>query len=85
MSLVQSTTSHRRLSLGYESQSAFSTAFKWVMGCSARQYSRGRNPASPSHWYQQARLSHVARLANCRLNGVTGKKSLFRIERTVCE
>lgn len=31
-------------SLGYESESAFSTAFKRVMGCSPRQYSRGRNP-----------------------------------------
>ncbi|MEA2260491.1 MAG: hypothetical protein QOJ51_3316 [Acidobacteriaceae bacterium] len=52
------------LSLGYESESAFSTAFKRVMGCSTRQYSpppqrakivlagspgHGRNPASPSH------------------------------------
>jgi AraC-like DNA-binding protein len=37
------------LSLGYESESAFSTAFKTVMGCSPRQYSRGRNPASLSH------------------------------------
>ena len=37
------------LSLGYESESAFSTAFKRVMGCSPRQYSRGRNPASASH------------------------------------
>ena len=36
------------LSLGYESESAFSTAFKRVMGCSPRQYSRGRNLASPS-------------------------------------
>jgi AraC-like DNA-binding protein len=35
-------------SLGYESDSAFSTAFKRVMGCSPRQYSRGRNPASSS-------------------------------------
>jgi AraC-like DNA-binding protein len=31
------------LSLGYESESAFSTAFKRVMGCSPRQYGRGRN------------------------------------------
>jgi AraC-like DNA-binding protein len=30
------------LSLGYESESAFSTAFKRVMGCSPRQYSRQR-------------------------------------------
>jgi AraC-like DNA-binding protein len=37
------------LSLGYESESAFSTAFKRVMGCSPRQYSRGRNSPSPSH------------------------------------
>ena len=29
-------------SLGYESESAFSTAFKRVMSCSPRQYSRGR-------------------------------------------
>jgi AraC-like DNA-binding protein len=35
-------------SLGYESESAFSTAFKRVMGCSPRQYSRDRKPASPS-------------------------------------
>ena len=31
------------LSLGYESESAFSTAFKRVMGCTPRQY--GRDPA----------------------------------------
>ncbi len=37
------------LSLGYESESAFSTAFKRVMGRSPRQYSRGRNPASAAH------------------------------------
>jgi AraC-like DNA-binding protein len=36
------------LSLGYESESAFSTAFKRVMGCSPRQYGRGRSPASSS-------------------------------------
>jgi AraC-like DNA-binding protein len=36
------------LSLSYESESAFSTAFKRIMGCSPRQYSRGRNPASSS-------------------------------------
>jgi AraC-like DNA-binding protein len=35
------------LSLGYESESAFSTAFKRVMDCSPRQYGRGRNPPSP--------------------------------------
>ncbi len=38
------------LSLGYESDSAFSTAFKRVMGSSPRRYGRGRNPAaSPPH------------------------------------
>lgn len=36
------------LSLGYESESAFSTAFKRVMGHSPRQYGRGRAPASLS-------------------------------------
>lgn len=36
------------LSLGYESESAFSTAFKRVMGCSPRQYSRGGPAASPA-------------------------------------
>jgi AraC-like DNA-binding protein len=35
------------LSLGYESESAFSTAFKRVMGSSPRQHGRGRQPASP--------------------------------------
>ena len=34
------------LALGYESESAFSTAFKRVMGCSPRQYGRGRTPAA---------------------------------------
>lgn len=34
------------LSLGYESESAFSTAFKRVMGVSPRQYSRGSTPNS---------------------------------------
>ncbi len=33
-------------SLGYESESAFSTAFRRVMGCSPRQYGRGRNGAA---------------------------------------
>jgi AraC-like DNA-binding protein len=32
--------------LGYESESAFSTAFKRVMGCSPRQYSRDQSPTS---------------------------------------
>jgi AraC-like DNA-binding protein len=37
------------ITLGYESESAFSTAFKRVMGCSPRQYGRGRIQASTSH------------------------------------
>lgn len=36
------------LSLGYESESAFSKAFKRVMGCSPRQYARGCNPSAAS-------------------------------------
>ena len=36
------------LSLGYVSESAFSKAFRRVMGCSPRQYRRGRNSVSPS-------------------------------------
>ena len=35
------------LSLGYESESAFSTAFKRVMGCSPRQYGRTREAMQP--------------------------------------
>ena len=34
------------LSLGYESESAFSTAFKRVMGCSPRHYSNGQHRAA---------------------------------------
>jgi AraC-like DNA-binding protein len=45
------------LSLGYESESAFSTAFKRVMGCSPRQYGRGGNLVSPAHRdYEGARV-----------------------------
>jgi len=52
------------LSLGYESESAFSTAFKRVMDCSPRQYSRGGNPHVPSFGEAEAapadRLDDVA-------------------------
>jgi AraC-like DNA-binding protein len=34
------------LSAGYESESAFSTAFKRVMGCSPRQYGRSQTPSA---------------------------------------
>lgn len=44
------------LSLGYESESAFSTAFKRVMGCSPRQHGRGRAPASAPHREEIIRL-----------------------------
>jgi len=46
------------LSLGYESESAFSTAFKRVMGCSPRQYSRGRTPASLSYLKAEAAVAN---------------------------
>jgi AraC-like DNA-binding protein len=48
------------LSLGYESESAFSTAFKRVMGVSPRQYGRGRSSASPS--YGEGGTARVGRL-----------------------
>jgi AraC-like DNA-binding protein len=48
------------LSLGYESESAFSTAFKRIMGSSPRKYKRGRNPASPSP--SQGKAAHASRL-----------------------
>ena len=35
------------LSLGYDSESAFSTAFKRVMGCSPRRYSREKEAEAP--------------------------------------
>ncbi len=37
------------VSLGYNSESAFSTAFRRVMGCSPREYARSRLPASSRH------------------------------------
>jgi AraC-like DNA-binding protein len=48
------------LSIGYESESAFSTAFRRVMGCSPRQYTRARNLASPSHGEREG--AHARRL-----------------------
>ncbi|TKT69917.1 AraC family transcriptional regulator [Aquamicrobium sp. LC103] len=35
------------IALGYESESAFSTAFKRVMGCAPRQFGQGRPPVAP--------------------------------------
>jgi AraC-like DNA-binding protein len=42
------------LSLGYESESAFSTAFKRVTGRSPRQYGRGRASAASIDSQQRA-------------------------------
>ncbi|MGC2161546.1 MAG: AraC family transcriptional regulator [Silvibacterium sp.] len=44
------------VSLGYESESAFSKAFKRVMGCSPRQYRRGRSLAAPASRDREAAL-----------------------------
>ncbi|HEX3983042.1 MAG TPA: AraC family transcriptional regulator [Acidisoma sp.] len=41
------TVSAIALSLGYESESAFSTAFKRIMGCSPREYGRGPHGRGP--------------------------------------
>lgn len=43
------------LALGYESEAAFSTAFKRVMGSSPRQYSLGRTPSLSSHRGEETR------------------------------
>jgi AraC-like DNA-binding protein len=50
------------LSLGYESESAFGKAFKRVMGCSPRQYGRGRSPTPPRT--NDAHLSTTIGLVN---------------------
>jgi len=47
------------VSLGYESESAFSTAFKRVMGCSPRQYGRG---STPSHLHNEGEDTRANRL-----------------------
>jgi AraC-like DNA-binding protein len=49
------------LSLGYESESAFSTAFKRVMGCSPRQYSRAVRTGSRPHSPQALHAGRSAR------------------------
>ena len=52
------------LSLGYESESAFGTAFKRVMGCSPRQYSRGQNSgSSPKSAEEAARATRLEPVA----------------------
>ncbi len=47
------------LSLSYESESAFGTAFKRVMGCSPRQYSRSCKPVSPSQNRREAARANL--------------------------
>ncbi len=52
------------LSLGYESESAFSAAFKRVMGCSPRQYSRRRiSEAFNGHGRKDEPAAQLARAA----------------------
>jgi AraC-like DNA-binding protein len=54
-------------SLGYESESAFGKAFRRVMGCSPRQYSRqGSSPALHSATTNEASLSDQVELAAIR-------------------
>jgi AraC-like DNA-binding protein len=49
------------LSLGYESESAFGKAFKRIMGCSPRRYSRGQNSVtSPTSAEEINRFETVA-------------------------
>jgi AraC-like DNA-binding protein len=50
------------LSLGYESESAFSKAFKRVMGCSPRHYARGCNSSSDSLGSQETSSSNQLEL-----------------------
>jgi AraC-like DNA-binding protein len=51
-------------SLGYESESAFSKAFKKVMGRSPREYSHNGNPASsPPSERQDTRANRLELLA----------------------
>jgi AraC-like DNA-binding protein len=54
------------LSLGYESESAFSKAFKRVMGCSPRQYGRNQNSDSTPYNETEARIdSHRLQFDIC--------------------
>ena len=53
-------------SLGYESESAFGKAFKRVMGCSPRQYSRRSSPAPRSLTANEDSYSHPMELTAVR-------------------
>jgi len=46
-------------SLGYESESAFSTAFKRIMGASPREYCRGRKRTLPVTRRHSEELSYL--------------------------
>jgi AraC-like DNA-binding protein len=48
------------LSLGYESESAFSTAFKRVMGCAPRQYGRLATPPGDDETLRSDRRAPIA-------------------------
>jgi AraC-like DNA-binding protein len=54
------------LSLGYESESAFGKAFRRVMGCSPRQYSRGSTPTPRSLTANEASYDPQMELAAVR-------------------
>ena len=48
------------MSIGYDSESAFSTAFKRVMGCSPREYARSGPPASSRHPWATTAIARAA-------------------------
>jgi AraC-like DNA-binding protein len=54
------------VSLGYESESAFGKAFKRVMGCSPKQYSRGSNSTPRSLTANEATYDQQMELAAAR-------------------
>ncbi len=53
------------ISLGYDSESAFSTAFKRLMGCSPRKYACSRPPASLRHPWPTTAIARAAGIASC--------------------
>jgi AraC-like DNA-binding protein len=52
------------LSLGYESESAFSKAFRRVMGCAPRQYKRGQRSVSASSSHGEGEMVRADRIAS---------------------
>ena len=59
------------LSLGYDSDSAFSTAFKRVMGCSPRAYARVGVPTGARHPWAKTAMARTA--VGDRLRGPSGE------------